>query len=71
VLGAVGGVGEGESDWDADEVNVTNVCEELGVVVGEFAESPGDIDVRVAKVGYGGLYDCGTRIEVEDEGCVY
>lgn len=41
VLRCVGGVGQGEGNGKADEIDVGNVDEELGGVEGEFAEVPG------------------------------
>ncbi len=47
MLRCPGGIVECQSDWDRDEVDVGNVGEQLGVVVGEFAKAPHDVDVGV------------------------
>ena len=47
VLGCVGGVGKGEGDGKADEVDVGDVDEELGGIEGKFAKVPGQVDVRI------------------------
>ncbi len=47
MLSCPSGVVECQSDWDRDEVDIGNVGEQLGVVVGEFAKAPHDVDVGV------------------------
>lgn len=62
VLRRVGGVGEGEGNGEADEVDVGNVDEELGGVEGEFAKVPGQVDVGIGRVGDGGFDECGAGV---------
>ena len=47
VLRCVGGVGQGEGDGKADEVDVGDVDEKLSGVEGELAEVPGHVDIWV------------------------
>lgn len=42
-----GGIGEGEGDWEGDEVDIGDVGEELGAVESELTEVPEKVDVGV------------------------
>lgn len=60
MLGRVTGVGEGQSDGQADEVDVGDVSVELGAVEGEFAEIPDGVVVGVTGVADGWFDEAGA-----------
>ena len=71
MLGSAGGVGEGQGDWQADEVDVADVGEDLAAVEGEFAEAKVGVEVRVRWVGDGGFDESWAGVEEEGQSSVY
>ena len=66
ILRCVGGVNEGKGNGKADKVDVRNIDEELGGIEGEFAKVPGQVYIRVCRIGNRRLNEC--RAGVEEEG---
>ena len=63
MLGGAGGACQGQGDWQADEVDVANVCEDLGAIEGELAEAKVGVEVGVRGVGDGWLDQSWARVE--------
>lgn len=55
MLRCASGIVKCQSDWNRDEIDIGNVGEQLGVIVGEFAKAPHDVDVGVCRIVGRGL----------------
>lgn len=69
-LGRSRGVGETHRDGHADEVDIGDVGEELGGIVGELGKGPEEVVVGVGLVGYRGLDNGRTGVQLEGKLCV-